>query len=1023
MLRGNITIAALILLLADPEAAMPQSSYRNEYPISSAPQSRVYHNKSGLPEFPFHAAQFNFINYQPPNSAALDFTDGNNYQDSLCCFIGYVDTAWIRYYCSDFSPGYYGAIASVTDNQNNIYVAGYYGKSNDIDFYIRAYDSSGRLIWFNLYDGIAKRNDCITALAVDDQGNVYVTGFSLGLDTDYDFVVIKYDASGKEQWVRRYDASGTDESTDIAVDAKGNVYVTGVSRGATTYDDFLTIKYDSNGILQWANRYNGPGNFHDRAVALTLDDQFCVYVVGYSWDVNHAYDYLTVKYSTSGQQLWTERYDGPANGWDQPTGLAYDRSGKIYVTGFSRNDKDYDFATLSYNRNGQLIWTSRYNSRLSADDLATDIAVDQLGNVYVTGYCSSSSPPHNGDNPVYDYLTIKYDSSGLIQWTAKYNDSANGDDRATAISLDSKGQIYVTGFGAGVYTYYDYITIKYDQSGQVIWEARYHSETGYLDRATSMAVDNLNNIYVSGWSAGWDFGSSSFDYPTVKYDSTGKLIWLRSYSDDQYRYTFDSGNALQIDARGNIFVAGGGHERGSLFATIKYNPQGMIEWISRCYSVPNIGGVATGLALDEGDYVYVTGKTSGQWTTIKYDPFGNSLWRANYLYAEPIDIAVDDAKNVYVAGARADALLIKYDQLGSQLWERSITGLKLNDVEIDKKGNIYLAGRFEADYDVRKFRSDGTQQWRSSFDSQDWDEAYAMAIDHAGFIYVTGYSAGDYATVKFDSLGHIVWASRYDGTAHNTDVAKDIVADESGNVYVTGWSWGNGTYYDLLTVKYDSYGEEQWAARYNGQINDWDEARKIALDNEGNVYVIGTILTSTLYKDKDWVTIKYNPQGKQEWTAYFNIFRENDVPNVIAVDNLGNVIVSGWTYYDPGIGGRKWVAMTTIKYTQTPTSIKQQIDHQKKYSLSQNYPNPFNLATSIRFTLPHDGVVTLKIFNLRGQELATLLDEWKPRGMHQLQWQAGDLPSGIYLYRLTAHSIDHNKNQNFEATKKLIVLK
>src|SRR5689334_22748769 len=106
-------------------------------------------------------------------------------------------------------------------------------------------------------------------MTIDKQRNVYVTGATLGANTSYDFTTIKYNSAGELQWVSRYSGPGisNDEPAAIAVDDKGNVYVTGRSDGdGTGIDyDYATIKLNSAGVIQWATRYNGPGNGEDAA--------------------------------------------------------------------------------------------------------------------------------------------------------------------------------------------------------------------------------------------------------------------------------------------------------------------------------------------------------------------------------------------------------------------------------------------------------------------------------------------------------------------------------------------------------------------------------------------------------------------------------------------------------------------------------------------------------------------------------------------------------------------------------------
>src|SRR5207245_295507 len=102
--------------------------------------------------------------------------------------------------------------------------------------------------WVARYNGPGNYEDKATAIALDAAGNVYVTGGSWGSGTDFDYATIKYDSNGNQLWVARYNSgNGGDSATAIAVDGAGNVYVTGWSSGGSTLIDYATIKYDSNG--------------------------------------------------------------------------------------------------------------------------------------------------------------------------------------------------------------------------------------------------------------------------------------------------------------------------------------------------------------------------------------------------------------------------------------------------------------------------------------------------------------------------------------------------------------------------------------------------------------------------------------------------------------------------------------------------------------------------------------------------------------------------------------------------------
>ncbi len=171
---------------------------------------------------------------------------------------------------------------------------------------------------------------------------------------------------------------------------------------------------------------------------------------------------------------------------------------------------DYDYATIKYNSTGQQLWVAPYDGPVSGSDDPRAIAVDTPGNVYVTG---ASARTGYSDS---EYATVKYDSAGQQQWVARYSGPGNLDDQAHAIAVDNSGNVYVTGESVGLGTDYDYATIKYDSSGQEQWVARYNGPANYYDVATAIAVDGSQNVYVTGSSA--NIGSSTdLDYATIKY--------------------------------------------------------------------------------------------------------------------------------------------------------------------------------------------------------------------------------------------------------------------------------------------------------------------------------------------------------------------------------------------------------------------------------------------------------------------------------------------------------------------------
>ena len=381
--------------------------------------------------------------------------------------------------------------------------------------------------WVVRYNGPGNADDYAKAMAVDASGNVYVTGHSRGDSSHYDYATTKYDSAGNQLWVARYDGPGNyhDNPMAIALDTHGNVYVTGNSYGDETSSDYTTIKYNSNGIEQWVARYNGTGNGNDVVSAMALDAAGNVYITGNSYDDETFLDYTTIKYDENGNKLWVVKYNGPGNYHDKAKAIGLDTSGNVYVTGYSYGDgiTREDYTTVKYNSSGNRLWVARYCGPAgpphSSYDVACAIIVDMSGNAYVTGYS-------DGGESSYDYATIMYDSEGVERWVARYNGSGNTYDYAQAIALNSLGDVYVTGYSDNHGSNQDYATLKYDSTGRRLWVATYSGPSNNNDRAGGIGVDPSGNVYVTGYS--YD-SVTSLDYATVKYDSAGNELWVATY--------------------------------------------------------------------------------------------------------------------------------------------------------------------------------------------------------------------------------------------------------------------------------------------------------------------------------------------------------------------------------------------------------------------------------------------------------------------------------------------------------------
>jgi uncharacterized delta-60 repeat protein len=451
-----------------------------------------------------------------------------------------VATAWIARYNGP-GNGYDEAHAIVLDASGNIYLTGRsWGQGTQIDYATIKYNRRGEVQWVARYNGPGNGYDQPFDIALDASGNVYVTGWGLGSGTSDDYTTIKYNNEGEEQWVARYNGPGNGEdwAMAIAVDASGNAYVTGRSEGLDGDIDYATIKYNSDGEEKWVARYNGPGSGEDRAMALAVDASGNVYVTGRSWGSETDFDYATIKYSSDGEEQWVARYNGPGNDRDWPFALAVDESANVYVTGLSKDSvTNFDYATIKYNSDGEEQWVTRYNGPANNEDRARALAVDASGNVYVTGFSV-------GVESSSDCTTIKYNNEGEELWVARYNIPGNSYNIGRAIAIDDFGNVYVTGQSDGIETTSDYASVKYNSEGEEQWSVRYNNDWDY---ASAIAIDASGNVYVTGssWSEVTQYDFATIKY--VQYADLPDKVLLFHPQDDVIVEISQENNEVQFE--------------------------------------------------------------------------------------------------------------------------------------------------------------------------------------------------------------------------------------------------------------------------------------------------------------------------------------------------------------------------------------------------------------------------------------------------------------------------------------------
>lgn len=425
------------------------------------------------------------------------------------------------------------------------------------------------MLWAERYNAPPDMQDEARSVAVDANGNVFVTGSGFNSGGNLDVITVKYDQDGNQMWVRNYDRglSDNDEGKMLALDAAGNVYVTGYSRGSGTSLDVVTIKYDNAGTLQWASFYNGSSNGIDEGKSIAVDATGNVFVCGYTSDSLFFFNTITVMYNTSGVQQWAQSYDGAISGNDELLEIVIDASSNVYVVGNTETSSaNYDYLTIKYNSTGAQQWLQTYDGASASGDYGKGITLDNNNDVIVTGQSFQT-------NQWFDYLTIKYSNSGAQQWTARYNHAANRYEDAWDVITDNSGFIYITGQSQAIgnnSTPPDCATVKYTPAGNQVWVKRW--DGGFAnedDRAFAIALDDTANVYIAGYSK----NAANFDGITIKYDSSGTEEWAVRYNS---QYNQNDQNLAMVVKNGDVYIAGKtANAANEDFLTIRYSYVGV----------------------------------------------------------------------------------------------------------------------------------------------------------------------------------------------------------------------------------------------------------------------------------------------------------------------------------------------------------------------------------------------------------------------------------------------------------------
>lgn len=372
----------------------------------------------------------------------------------------------------------------------------------------------GRLQWHRQFG--SSDSDFAYGVATDVVGDVYLTGGtagSLGGPNQgwFDAWLAKYDAAGRQIWKRQLGTRDGDAAWGVAADAVGGVYLAGetydvLARPDQGFSNAWVAKYDTAGTLLWMHDLSSTS--YDSVRGVAVDAEGDVYLSGYTdgslgGPNQGRSDAWLAKYDGAGTLLWTRQLGSASQ--DYARGVAADPWGNVYLGGYTdgslggANQGSYDAWVAKYDSAGTLLWTQQLGG--ASGDFAHGVATDASGNVYLTGETSGALSGSNQGHS--DAWVAKYDSAGTLLWVQQLGSASH--DAAESVATDGAGNVYLAGYTTGALGGAkrgsdDGWLAKYDPAGNLLWATQLG--TPKSDSAAGLATDLQGNVYIAGYTFG-----------------------------------------------------------------------------------------------------------------------------------------------------------------------------------------------------------------------------------------------------------------------------------------------------------------------------------------------------------------------------------------------------------------------------------------------------------------------------------------------------------------------------------------
>ena len=465
------------------------------------------------------------------------------------------------------------------------------------------------------------------------------------------------------------------------------------------------------------------------------------------------------------------------------------------------------------------------------------------------------------------------------------------------------------------------------------------------------------------------------------------------------------------------------------------NVQGQVDtlWTKTFGGSDNERGSSVQQTTD-GGYIIVGiteffGVDSDIWL-IKTNSFGDTLWTRKFGGSE-MDGAysvkqtsdggyiITGTTSSFGAGC-GDVWLIKTDASGDTLWTKTFGGSDCEasySVQQTTDGGyiiIGLKGPFWSSYAwLIKTNTSGDTLWTKKFEASFGDEVILYSVQQTtdGGYIITGYTnlfgavGYDVLLIKTNASGDTLWTKTMGGS--DRDVGNSVQQTTDGGYIIVGHSFSAGDQ-DVWMIKTNASGDTLWTKTFGG--SGWEDGKSVQQTTDGGYVIVGYTDSFGAGSFDIWL-IKTNVSGDTLWTK---IFGGSDYEESYSVQQTtdGGYVITGLTESFGAGEEDVWLIKTTPDVSDVePNTDLLPLD----FSLHQNYPNPFNSSTRIQYAISIRQFVKLTVYDVLGNEIATLVNEQKPAGIYEVTWYAENLPSGVYFYQLKAG--------NYMDTKKMVLLK